>query len=113
MISENKIVMCIIFIVVGVFVCFLGRKLFKPILFIAGILLGVALVWLICYSTFLSNTTKQWVFWLVLAISILIGIILGYVLFKLSKLGAFLLAAWGGYSLALLLYNAFLYKVNS
>ena len=112
-ISSNKYVMGIIFILIGTFVCFLGRKLFAPILFIAGILLGVALVWIICYSTFLSNNSKGWVFWLVLGISILIGLLIGCLLFKLSRIGAFLLAGWGGYCLALLLYNAFLYKINS
>ena len=102
-----------IFMIIGLFVCFFGRKLFKPILFIAGILLGVGLVWLISYTTFLKNDTKQWVFWLVLGISLLIGILLGYLFYKLSRIGAFIIAGWGGYSLGLLLYNAFLYKVNS
>ena len=113
MISQNKVVMCIIFILVGFFVCFFGRKLFRPILFIAGILLGVGLVWLLCYSTFLDSNDKAWVFWLVFGISLLIGIGLGFLFFKLTKLGAFLLAGWGGYSLGLLLYNAFLYKIDS
>ena len=99
-------------LVVGGFVCFFGRKLFRPILFIGGLLLGVALVWLICYSTFLSDESKGWVFWLVLGISLLIGIAIGFLLFKLTKVGAFILAGWGGYSLGLLLYNAFLYKIK-
>lgn len=41
------------------------------------------------------------------------GLLVGYLCTKLVKLGAFLLATWGGLSLGLLLYNAFLYKVNS
>lgn len=106
-------VLCIIFILVGLFVCFLGRVLFKPILFIAGIFLGVGLTWLICYATFLDDNDKQWVFWLVLAISLIIGLLIGFLLFKLAKVGAFLIAGWGGFSLGLLTYNAFMYKVDS
>lgn len=102
-----------IFLIVGLFITFFGRKLFRPILFIAGLFIGVALVWLICYSTFLSDNSKSWVFWVVTAVSILIGLVIGWLLFKLTKIGAFILAGWGGYSLALLLYNAFLYKINS
>ena len=43
----------------------------------------------------------------------MIGILLGYLFYKLSRIGAFIIAGWGGYSFGLLLYNAFLYKVNS
>lgn len=105
--------MCIIAIVAGLIICFLGRKLFRPILFIAGIMLGVCLVWLICYSTFLKSDSRAWVFYVVLVISLLIGLAIGYLLFKLAKIGAFILAGWGGYTLGLLLYNAFMYKVAS
>jgi hypothetical protein len=74
-------------------------------------LAGFGLVWLISYNTFLKDNDKTWVFWLVVGISALIGILIGVLLVKLSKLGAFLVAGWGGYSLGLLLYNAFLYKI--
>jgi len=32
---------------------------------------------------------------------------------KIARLGAFVLAAWGGYAVGLLLYNAFAYKMKS
>lgn len=38
---------------------------------------------------------------------------MGYFLLTLTKVGAFLVGVWGGYSLALLLYNAILYKIHS
>ena len=112
MIGKNKIVLCIIFILVGLFVCFLGRLLFKPILFITGILIGMAATWLICYATFLYDNNEQWVFWVILTVSILIGLVIGFFLFKFPKVGAFFIAAWGGFSLALLLYNSFMYKID-
>jgi hypothetical protein len=76
-------------------------------------LAGFALVWLISYNTFLSENDKTWVFWVVVAISGIIGLLLGYLLVKLTKVGAFVIAAWGGYSLGLLLYPTFLYKIWS
>jgi hypothetical protein len=63
----------------------------------------------IFYSTFLDDSDEQWVGWVVLGVSVLLGLIVGCIAIKIVKLGAFLLAAWGGFSLALLLYNTFLY----
>ena len=111
--TKNKWVMFATFLIVGTIICFFGRTLFKPVLFIAGVLLSVALIWIIFYSTFLNEKTAAWIGWVVLVGSILVGLILGCLMVKLVKLGAFVLSAWGGYALALLLYNAFLYKMHS
>lgn len=105
--------MFVVFLIIGTVVCFLGRTLFKPVIFIAGVLLTVSLVWIIFYSTFLNENTKSWVGWVVLAGSIIVGLIIGCVFIKIVKLGAFILGAWGGFTLSLLIYNSFLYKMNS
>jgi hypothetical protein len=94
-------------------VCFLGRTLFKPVLFLAGLILSVSLVWLIFYSTFLSTNTKAWVGWVVLIGALLFGLIIGTIFVKIVKLGAFVLAAWGGFCLGLLVYNSFGYFMDS
>jgi hypothetical protein len=111
--NSNKWVMFSVFLIIGSIICFLGRTLFKPVLFISGMFLSVCLVWLIFYSTFLSSNTKPWVGWVVLVGSILLGLLIGAIFVKLAKLGAFILAAWGGFSVSLLIYNAFLYKMDS
>lgn len=72
-----------------------------------------SLIMLIFYSTFLSNNTKSWVGWVVLASSLILGLLLGWLFVKIARLGAFCLAAWGGYAFSLLIYNAFLYKMDS
>jgi hypothetical protein len=102
-----------VFLVLGCLICFLGRTLFRPVIFIGGVLLSVSLIWIIFYSTFLSENSKGWVGWVVLVGAILFGLIIGCLLIKFIKIGAFILAAWGGYALGLLLWNAFLYKTNS
>lgn len=112
-VGDNKWAMFSIFLVVGFIVCFLGRTLFKPVIFIAGVLLSVSLVWIIFYSTFLNENTKSWVGWVVLSSSILLGLIIGCLFVKVVKLGAFIVAAWGGYCLALLMYNSFMYFMHS
>ena len=94
-------------------ICFFGRLLFKPVIFISGIIATVCLVWLIFYSTFLSSSTKSWVGWVVLAVSIVVGLLVGFLFVKFIKVGVFVLSGFGGYTLGLLLYNAFLYKIDS
>jgi uncharacterized membrane protein (DUF106 family) len=103
--------MFVILVVLGLFVCFFGGRLFKPVLFITGVALVVCLVMLIFYSTFLKSNTKAWVGWVVLSCSVLLGLCVGAIFAKIAKLGAFVLAAWGGFTLGLLIYNAILYKM--
>lgn len=50
---------------------------------------------------------------MVLGSSVIVGLIAGYFLAKFDKVGAFALAAWGGFAVGLLLYNAFGYKLNA
>lgn len=102
-----------VFLVGGLVVCFLGRTLFKAVLFITGVLMANFLVMLIFYSAFHKAGQANWVGWVVLGVSVLLGLCLGYFFLKIVRLGAFCLAAWGGFALGILLYNSFLYKLDS
>lgn len=103
-----------ILMVLGLFISLMGRKLFVAIVFIAGVMLVVGLVCVIFYSTFLKDNTKAWVGWVVLGCSVLVGLLVGCLFTKIIKLGAFVLAAWGGFSLGLILYETFpMYKIDS
>lgn len=105
--------MFVLFLVSGLIICFMGRTIFKPILFIVSCFTTFCLVMLLSYSTFLSNNPKAWAGWVTLAVAILLGLLLGWLLLKFIRIGIFLVAAMGGYSVGLLIYNAFLYKMNS
>lgn len=96
-------------VVIGFFICFFGLKLYKPIFFIAGTLVTMGIIILIFYSTFLKSTTESWVPWVVLSGALLVGLLVGFIVMKISILGAFVLAFFGGYCGALLLWNTFLY----
>ena len=41
------------------------------------------------------------------------GLGVGYIFVKYRKVGAFCLATWGGFSMGILMYNAFIYKLDS
>lgn len=100
-------------IVIGFVVCFFGRKLWKPIFFLTGVLATVFIVLIIFYTTFLNNNTESWVGWTVIGGSVLLGLLVGWIFMKISKLGAFVLAGWGGFCLGLLIWNSFLYLATS
>jgi hypothetical protein len=86
----------------------------KILFFIVGVIITVGVIMVIFYGTFLSDIPedKSWAIWLVLAGSILLGGLVGFLLVKFEKVGAFALGGWGGYCLALLIYNSFLYMVT-
>jgi hypothetical protein len=97
----------------GLFICFAGRVLFKPIVYLVSLSVVTSFILVIAYNTFLLNNTKSWVGWLVIAFAVIAGLAAGCCVIKLMRLAIFLVAAWGGFALALLIYNAFMYKMNS
>jgi Domain of unknown function (DUF4203) len=105
--------MFVLFVSTGLFICFAGRVLFKPIIYICSLFVVTSFILVIAYNTFLLNNQKTWVGWLVIGLAILAGLVAGCCVIRLIKLAIFIVAAWGGFALALLIYNAFMYKMNS
>lgn len=100
-------------ILIGFVISMFGRKLFKPTICLLGTAAFVCLCLLFFYSVFFNSNTKLWVGWIILTISVVVGTIVGLLLAKASKLGVAVLAGWGGVCLALILYGAFIHKVES
>jgi len=103
----------IFFVVGGIFLCLLGRKAFVAAIFIITAFATAFLIMLAFYSLFLRDTTAQWVGWVVLCCAAIIGIIVGVLMTRLQRIGAALLAGWGGFMLGLLINETFLYKTQS
>lgn len=78
-------------------------------MFIAGMILACAFVWVIAYKTFLSDNPEGWVGWVTLVVALALGVVCGFLLIKFVYVGAFVMAAWGGFALSLLLYNSVMY----
>lgn len=100
--------------IIGGIICFAGRSLFKPVLFLTSILLATSFIKLLAYSTFLSTTSEPWVGWVVLTYSILANVYLRLKFVKLAQTGDFVFAGFGGYTVGLQLFDALLmYKTDS
>lgn len=112
-VDDNSWIFCIVFMVVGAFYIILGRILLKPTLFIIGTMTVVAIILFLFYVLILPNNVEEWAGWVILSCATLLGLIAGFFAAKLVRIGASLLAAWAGASIALLLSNMAFYKIES
>jgi len=103
----------IVYIVLGIFMTFFGRKLFLAAVFICALIITVFGILLLCYGTFLSTNDEEWVGWLMLSISIVLGILAGLLLVKYSKFAAAVVGAWAGYILGLFINDLALWPIGS
>lgn len=100
-------------IIAGIMLCAFGRKLFSVCIFLATACIVIFAIMLLFYTLFLKSTTEEWVGWLVLSIAVITGLVAGFFMLKLEKLGAGILAGWGGFMLGMLINEMALYKVGS
>lgn len=77
---------------------------------IFGILLSIAIVWFVIYSTFLHDNSSMAIGWIILIVGVVIGILIGFFFIKFPKIGAFFIASMSGFYWGLFLFNAVVYK---
>jgi hypothetical protein len=94
-------------ILIGLFFALFGKSLFSVTLFLVGMCVTTALLLVLCYTTFLKESTKDWLFWTMVVCSAIIGLAAGFLLYKCQKLGASILAGWGGFMGGILLNTTF------
>ena len=73
----------VFFIIMGLFLCFFGRKAFVAAIVLISAFATCFLIMLFFYSVFLKGVTAEWVGWVVLICSIIIGVIVGVLMMKL------------------------------
>jgi hypothetical protein len=66
----------------------------------------------IYFTIGLTSTTKAWIGWAVLGAAILIGVVIGLLCSKFARIGATLIALWGGFLFGILLNEAFFYNTS-
>lgn len=100
------------FIVIGFLLCFFGRRMIKPSVCIAGFLTTIFATLLFFYTIWLNQSTDIAEFWYFLGGSALVGILIGLLLAKFVKVGAAILAGWGGFAGGLILYETILFRAG-
>lgn len=99
-------------IIIGFLLCFFGHALIKPSLCFTGFLTTVAVVLFIFYGVYLNNPSDLADFWYFLGGGALAGIAIGLLLAWAVKVGAAILAGWGGFCLALILNETVFYRAG-
>ena len=79
----------------------------------AGFVLVVVVIMAISFTLFIKESSEDWEKWLILGISVVVGLGVGFLCSKLEKAGVFLIGAWLGSVLGLILYQAFLTHISS
>jgi len=111
-VESNAYIFAIVFMVIGLFNLILGRKLIKPAIAIIFCLSTVVAILFLLYVLILQNDSKDWVLWLLLVVSVILGGIVGFFASKFVRVGVFFLGLWAGAGVGLLLNNIVFYKIN-
>ena len=101
------------YMLLGLFLCIFGRRLFVVAIFLITSLATCILIMMLFYTLFFENDTEEYIGWIVLVCAGVIGILFGIFMTKVQRLGAALLAAWGGFTLGMVVNETVLYKTGS
>jgi len=98
-----------VMIVVGLFLAFFGNKFVNFVLGLVGFIASsIVLLYVAMWMVELSNKNpKEWVMWTVLAVCLILGLVIGYLVVKSRKVGIAILAGWGGATVGFIITTAF------
>ena len=100
-------------IVLGIFLAFFGNSLIPIAVFLVATLMTAALILIVLYSFIIGPTIKTWLTWMIVSLSLLVGLIVGILLARTRKLYAVVVAACAGFMTGVLLNVAVLYLAKS
>jgi len=92
-------------IVLGFVLCFLGRVMIKPALFMIGLITGTLSICLMYFMLIFKATTPNWWVWVVFGFGIILGIVLGIIFFQSKKVASAILAAYTGFSIGKIMFG--------
>ena len=111
-VEEYKYYFGALLLVAGLALTFFGLKLLKPAVCVAGFLSTIFISCFIFYGVYVDQESDLGDFWWFLGGGALVGIFVGLLMAWCTKLGAAILGGWGGATVGLILYSAFIYKAK-
>lgn len=111
--KHNALIFFIIFIGAGIFVTFLGEKLFHFVLFLLTTFLVTFVILIFVTQVILSSTSPYYAFWVTLGLSGVAGITLGYFVYVYEEYCFALAGAFLGGVLGMFICNLLLAKYVS
>jgi hypothetical protein len=98
-------------IIIGLFLVFLGAKFLKVTILIVGMLASITILFTVYYAFFTPENENT--VWILLAVSGLIGLSLGFLLIKMAKGVTMVIGGYLGYLVSIFLYNLLLKYINA
>lgn len=86
LVKMYKWIFGLIFVAIGVIFAFFGRHAYKWTLMLTGFVLGFFVVAIISYSFGIFHNSSDGLKWGILAVSLLVGLIVGFLLYKLETM---------------------------
>jgi len=99
-------------LVSGMLLTFIGRKLLKPAVCFAGFLTSILISCFIFYAVYVEDESDIADFWYFLGGGAAVGIAVGLLMCWAVRIGASVLAAWGGVCGGLILYESFIFRAD-
>jgi hypothetical protein len=112
-IEAQKIFLGVALIVSGLYLGILGKKQFKLSICMIGGIVFTLLSSLFLFTVILSRSSPPSAGWIIMGVCTFLSIFVGLALAYFSKVGAAVAAGWGGVALGLILYNTFVYKIDT
>ncbi|ORX65474.1 hypothetical protein K493DRAFT_312959, partial [Basidiobolus meristosporus CBS 931.73] len=103
--STQKIIAGVLLIAIGFAFCFFGRRLVKVTIFLGGFVFFTGLALVVCANISpieTNNATKSWIY---LAVSIVAGLVGGYLLICLFQVGLAIVGGLGGFALSMIILS--------
>ena len=112
-IEAQKVFLGAALILSGLYLGILGKKQFKLSICLIGGIVFTLLSSLFLFTVFLSRSSAPSAGWIIMGVCTFLSIFVGLALAYFSKVGAAVAAGWGGVALGLILYNTFVYKIDT
>jgi putative effector of murein hydrolase LrgA (UPF0299 family) len=91
--------------VLGIVLCFFGRIMIKPALFVIGFASSTIGLLLLYFLLFYKDMTHKWLVYGIGLLGALFGIMLGLIFWNLTKMASAVMAAYTGFSIGTIIYR--------
>lgn len=102
MLEKYRFLWGLILLFIGLVMTFFGRKLIKYVVFIVIFIIVALGFLLLFYTLFLKDNSTVWIFWVLLSVCVVLGILIGALSVKFEKAGIAVMGGIAGFFLALL-----------
>jgi hypothetical protein len=112
-IKTYKWIFFIIGLVVGFFLTFLGSKIYTITLILTAVIATIGGIFALLFIFIGLHQIPDWAMWLILVLSIIISIAVGYLFYKMKKVFLGVLGGLTGYMVGLTVYTFVLRYIKS